>query len=497
MSFPLEKVSFGQPALGKRSPSGVGEGADELPTFEYREVGLHDNETSAFVVYNGLVYDITEFLRFHPGGKSILLPNLGTDITDTFDSFHDAYVSRLIQSAEQRRQYGIRLLGKLALAAPGSSNRIGLHSYQSRREYRRPDPMAAELRKEVYGFLREAKLPIKKSFFNSLFLVIFFYGLYITGAYMAFIQGSPLWCLLLGPIATFGAVNVAHSVMHGAFADSKIVNFLGRTLWDFGGYSSRSWDVEHQSHHQAPHTTIDAQTAGGSVVRFFEHQEFRWFHRYQLIYIWFVFILYSPNSWLVHSYNTLFRYKCVPLSEKVIHVVAKAVGFVLPIAMSFHLHGAGIAFRNLFLFAVSMSYFSLFSLFIQHEDSYLTEREEEPWSARQVATSSSWYTKNFIFEWLLGYFNYHTEHHLFPGLNPALYPKIQPIVRSVCERNGSPYKYISFFELVRSQIRAWKKFSLGIEEHLSLNMRAQAVAGQPGFKVEMSHRAPRLDLPNV
>jgi fatty acid desaturase len=79
----------------------------------------------------------------------------------------------------------------------------------------------------------------------------------------------------------------------------------------------------------------------------------------------------------------------------------------------------------------------------------------------KIATSSSWYTRNRFFEWLLGYFNYHTEHHLFPGLNPALYPKIQPIVRSVCAASWVRYKYISFFELVRSQVRAWRKFSHG------------------------------------
>lgn len=438
-----------------------GDGA-ELPTLEYSDVCAHDNAKSAFVVYNAIVYDITQFIRFHPGGKSILLPNLGTDITDTFDSFHDAYVSRLLQCEEQRSQYGIVLVGKVARSKAGNANRIGLHSYQSRRQYRRPDPMGAELRREVYAYLRQAKLPLQKPFLHSLVLVIFFYLLYLGGAYMAFIRGSALWCLLLGPISTFGAVNVAHSVMHGAFTDSKILNFLGRTLWDLGGYSSRSWDVEHQSHHQAPHTTIDAQTAGGTVVRFFEHQEYKWFHRYQLFYIWLVFILYSPNSWVMHSYNTLFKYKCVPLSEKVVHVAAKAVGFVLPITMSFYLHGSGTAFWNLFLFATSMSYFSLFSLFIQHEDSYLPENEDEPWSVRQVATSSSWYTSNFIFEWFLGYFNYHTEHHLFPGLNPALYPKIQPIVRSVCQRFGATYKHISFFELVASQVKAWRKFALGV-----------------------------------
>ena len=106
-----------------------------------------------------------------------------------------------------------------------------------------------------------------------------------------------------------------------------------------------------------------------------------------------------------------------------------------------------------------MSYFSLFTLFIQHEDSYLPEGENEPWSVRQVITSASWRGNSRLFEWLFGYFNYHTEHHLFPGLNPSIYPKIQPIVKSICQKYGVSYKHISYWELVSSQVRAWKKYS--------------------------------------
>lgn len=432
----------------------------ELPVVDYRDVGRHHSERSARVAFDGRVYDITAFLQRHPGGRSILVPALGTDITDTLESLHDSYVSRMFRNEEARRRMGIELVGELAPRDSVDQNRPGLYDYQSRREYRRPDPMADELRKAVYGYLREAGLPWKKTLPNALGLLIFFYVTYAFAMYMAFIRGSAIWSLLLGPIITFMAVNVAHTVMHGGFTDSKIINLLGRTIWDVVGYSSRCWDVEHQSHHQAPHSMIDLQTAGATVVRFFEHQEYRPYHRYQMFYIWFVFILYSPNSWVVHSYNTLVRYKCVPLREKIGHVVAKTIGFVLPITLSFALLDLGTALVNLFLFAVSKSYFSLFTLFIQHEDSYLPENADEPWSLRQIRTSATWHT-NPLLQWLLGYFNHHTEHHLFPGLNPALYPKIRPIVQAICEKHGVRYKHISLYELISSQVSAWRKFSTG------------------------------------
>src|SRR4029077_11597816 len=189
--------------------------------------------------------------------------------------------------------------------------------------------------------------PPKKPMANSIILIGFFYSLSALGVYMAFLRGSAVWGLLLGPIFTFAAFNVGHTVIHGGFAQSKLVSLFGRLVWDLGGYSSWCWDIEHQNHHQAPHTTIDVQTAPASIVRFFKHQPFRWYHRYQMFYIWFVLILYSPNSWIFHSYNTLFKYPCVPLMHKLTHVACKTVGFVIPITLSFYLFGFATAFRNI------------------------------------------------------------------------------------------------------------------------------------------------------
>jgi fatty acid desaturase/predicted heme/steroid binding protein len=449
------RPGFG-PGLGNASSAD----AHDLASMDYRSVGRHNSETSAYVVYEGLVYDITGFLRRHPGGKSILLAALGTDVTETLDSFHDVHVSRLIRSEQFRNANGVAVIARLERTPSDGLNLLGNHDYQSRREYRRPDPMGDELRRQVMSYLRRTGLPTKKSLTECLVLLVLFYGLYATAVYMAFIQGSPLWCLLMGPIATFMAVNVGHTVMHGGFSNSRIVNILGRSLWDAGGYASCCWDVEHQGHHQAPHTTIDLQTAGSTGMRFFEHQKFERFHRYQMFYMWIVFVFYSPASWVMHSYRTLFVYPSVLPWEKALHIGFKSFGFVVPITLSFFLSDIAIALGNLALFALSMSYFSLFTLFIQHEDSYLPEDKNEPWSVRQVTTSVSWRANSRLFEWLFGYFNYHTEHHLFPGLNPSLYPKIQPIVKSVCEKYGVRYKHISYLEMVCSQVRAWRKYSM-------------------------------------
>jgi fatty acid desaturase len=320
--------------------------------------------------------------------------------------------------------------------------------------------MAIELRKEVADFLRRTGLPPRKRLGECLLLLAMFYGSYGIGIFMAFIAGSPLWCLLLGPMITFMMVNVAHTAMHGRFSDSRRLNLLGQCLFDAGGYAASCWDVDHQSHHQAPHSSIDLQTAPATGMRFFEHQPSRWFHRHQMIYLWLILAVYAPSSWITHSYCTLFKYPGRPV-EKVLHVGFKLIFFVLPIASTFVRFDLAHALGNFILFAVSMSYSTVFMLFIQHGDSYLPEDQSDHWSVRQVTTSVSWRSKSRTFDWLFGYFNHHTEHHLFPGLNPALYPKIQPIVKTICAKYGVRYKDVSYAELVGSQLGAWRAYAAG------------------------------------
>jgi len=55
-----------------------------LESFSEKEVSQHDDESSAWIVIDGYVYDVTSFLTDHPGGKEIVLPHLGKDATATF-----------------------------------------------------------------------------------------------------------------------------------------------------------------------------------------------------------------------------------------------------------------------------------------------------------------------------------------------------------------------------------------------------------------------------
>ena len=61
-----------------------------LPSFTAQDVAQHDSEDDCWLVIEGFVYDVTPFLRSHPGGVAIILPYAGRDATQIFHELHDA-----------------------------------------------------------------------------------------------------------------------------------------------------------------------------------------------------------------------------------------------------------------------------------------------------------------------------------------------------------------------------------------------------------------------
>lgn len=47
----------------------------------FEEVQKHNTRDDCWVIINGMVYDVTEFIAIHPGGANIIISNAGKDVT--------------------------------------------------------------------------------------------------------------------------------------------------------------------------------------------------------------------------------------------------------------------------------------------------------------------------------------------------------------------------------------------------------------------------------
>lgn len=54
------------------------------------EVESHNREDDCWIVIDGTVYDVTRFMRAHPGGKGVIVSGAGRDVSDEFWGLHRA-----------------------------------------------------------------------------------------------------------------------------------------------------------------------------------------------------------------------------------------------------------------------------------------------------------------------------------------------------------------------------------------------------------------------
>jgi len=75
---------------------GFSSGNSTLLLIPFSTVKKHKSEKDGWIILSDYVYNITEFLNIHPGGKSILLSSLGSDCTELFFSEKKVFIDRFI-----------------------------------------------------------------------------------------------------------------------------------------------------------------------------------------------------------------------------------------------------------------------------------------------------------------------------------------------------------------------------------------------------------------
>ena len=63
-------------------------GADRNREIPMSEVSEHDSKYDCWGVVDGIVYNLTPFLAYHPGGEAILARQAGKDMTKDFNRYH-------------------------------------------------------------------------------------------------------------------------------------------------------------------------------------------------------------------------------------------------------------------------------------------------------------------------------------------------------------------------------------------------------------------------
>ncbi len=290
---------------------------------------------------------------------------------------------------------------------------------------------------------------------------IIFHGNFIT----------PLCYALMGMTTIVLAINVVHDAVHEVAHSNKRINNLLMQQMDILGPNSFIWKSRHQTgHHTFPNILDhDPDLKQSVLARIFPNSPKFNFHKYQHIYIPMLYAFYSINWIFIRDFRDaieLIILKKIPRIEILRFLFFKSL--YISIFVFFPIFHFNLAWQLVLISNIAMhfsaSYFLTIALIPSHvcEHSYFPQPDQNgilpySWSHHQVMTTSDYATKSKLMTWLLGGFNHHVVHHLFPEVSHVHYYQLTPLVINNISKFGLPYQHVnSIFDAYKSHFQLLK-----------------------------------------
>ncbi|AXT58243.1 acyl-CoA desaturase [Aquimarina sp. AD1] len=309
-------------------------------------------------------------------------------------------------------------------------------------------------------------------------LVFLFYFLMLIssdlGAFFVFYIG-------LGISVLLNAFNVSHDAAHGVAVKSKFWNkLLFQLSFNLQGNNAYVWGKNHnESHHL--YTNIegsDIDVLNNPLVRMTTEQNLQWYHRFQYLYVPFLYLFYSLNWFLFREFLMIFNRSSRTIKIKIpTWEIFKLIFFKIAyITYMIIIPGIVLPFAWEYIFvAFLLNHFLVSILFtgvlgVSHLSDYVVHPQPDSkgklamsWPKLQMCTSVDYNVNSTFLNWTLGGFNAHALHHLLPNICHIHYIKLLPIFREVAKKYGIVYMEMSYSQALRSHFRFLKKMGTQLE----------------------------------
>lgn len=320
-----------------------------------------------------------------------------------------------------------------------------------------------ELKRRVNNYFTENNKPATGNF-SLYFKAVLLWTLYVA-AYVHVVFFTPnVWialveCLIMGGLTAAIGFNVMHDGGHGSFSPSKFWNKMAAFSVNALGASGIMWNNKHNIIHHT-YTNIDGIDDDIEIkpfLRMCTQQKKYKIHRFQHIYVWFLYAFLLIIWVFATDYTKYFSKKVgvIPIKkmstfEHIAFWVAKAGYAFMMIALPIYLVG----FLPWLVGFLIIAFFAGFVLSIVFQLAHTVEETtfpvptednnkiENEWAIHQIETTANFATKNKLICWLVGGLNFQIEHHLFPKISHVHYPAISKIIKQTCDEFG--VRYVEF-----------------------------------------------------
>ncbi|KAG8563757.1 hypothetical protein GDO81_016194 [Engystomops pustulosus] len=414
------------------------------PRYTWEEVQKHNTKTDKWLVVERKVYNITDWVKRHPGGIRVISHYAGEDATDAFVAFHPDpnFVRKFLKPL---------YVGELAENEPSQDR--GKNAQQ------------------VEDFQKLRKTAEEMNLFNGSWV---FFGLYLAHIlvveYLAWANlhyfGNgwipTLITILLLTVSQAQAGWLQHDFGHLSVFKKSKWNHIGHkfVIGHLKGASANWWNHRHFQHHAKPnifskdpdvnmvHIFVLGDTQpveyGKKKIKYlpYNHQ-----HQY--------FFLIGPPL-LIPLYFTVQIMKTM-ITRKDWVDLAWSLSYYTRFLITF------VPFFGFFgsvalLFAVRFieSHWFVWVTQMNHIPMEIDHEKHRDWLGCQLAATCN-IEQSFFNDWFSGHLNFQIEHHLFPTMPRHNYHKIAPLVRSLCKKYDVHYEEKKLYNAMRDVVGSLKK----------------------------------------
>ena len=318
-----------------------------------------------------------------------------------------------------------------------------------------------ELRKKVNQ--RVESIPENRDIYiqiKAVILPLVYFGLYV----FALFNVDKPWIyissfVLMGISLVLIYLNLIHEAAHNNIFKSKRLNSMVLQIFDFVGANSYIWKKRHiASHHAYPNVDgWDTDIEQSGLLLIVPWIKAKGIQKYQHFFFFLVYPLYLFNWMFIRDFRDFFDNErvilktqgVIPVKEKIKMVAYKLFYFFYQIAVPvlFFKVSLGLALGAWFLQVIAASIFALFVLLPLHPlpDNAFPKLDEKnglpfSWLHHQFEVTNDLKENNWFVRNILGNFNFHVAHHLFPNYSYAYYNEITEEIEQFAKEHGLAYK---------------------------------------------------------
>ncbi|GMH17278.1 hypothetical protein Nepgr_019119 [Nepenthes gracilis] len=424
--------------------------ADSVTYITTEELKAHNKPGDLWISIQGKIYDVSNWIRDHPGGDVPLLNLAGQDVTDAFIAYHPGSAWNSLEKLSNGyylKDFKVTEVSKDYRRLFNEFNKMGLFD------------------KKGHGVI-----------YSSICIAIMF-AVCISGVLFSDSLTVHFGCGMLLGLAWIQSAYLGHDSGHYIIMSSRKFNKLAQLITGncLTGISIAWWKWTHNAHHIACNSLDhdpDLQHIPVFAVssKLFENMT-SYFYGRKMIFDPIARFLVSYQHWTFYpvlvvarinlylqTFLLLFSTRKVP--DRAMNITGIAVFWTwFPLLL---MSLPNWTERVLFLlasFSVTSLQHNQFCLNHFSANVYVGLPLGNDWFEKQTRgtidiSCSSW------MDWMYGGLQFQLEHHLFPRLPRCHLRKVAPVVRDLCKKHNLPYRSLSFWDANVSTIRTLRTAAL-------------------------------------